>query len=311
MKESLFSLHSPIIVIGMHRSGTSMVTGMLTAMGVFMHPNMRPPAPGEMLEVPNEQRRRDGYGEAELFRLLNERIMERSGATWDDVQPFLDRRDTPWMTRTSVLMMQNHVKRRLYPDFLDHMPEWSSGPWGWKDPRSSLLLPYWLQVFPQARILHVRRDPEAIARSLIRRAPDSEQEPVTASVARSAWLKSLGRRLVLNPSGVAASVGMRLGLRPRHHGTKGSITDRDYCLHLTDQYVQECLKFRSHGDRYLEIAYEDVLQDPASMALRMAQFAGLPDSAFRILQAAHFVQLPRSQAILRARALEPRDVVKT
>jgi hypothetical protein len=309
MKNALLSVQSPIIVIGMHRSGTSMVTGMLTAMGVFMHPNMRPPAPGEMLEVPDEQRRRDGYGEAELFRLLNETIMERSGATWDDVQPFLDRRDSAWMTRTSVLMMRNHLQRRIQSDFLDHMPEWSSGHWGWKDPRSSLLLPYWLQVFPQARILHVRRNPEAIACSLIRRAPDSEQDSGAAQVSRSMWLKSMGRRMVLNPIGVAASVGERLGLGSRSGGTRGSITDPAYCLHLTDQYVQECLKYRSYGNRYMEIAYEDVLQDPASMALRMAQFVGLPDSAFRILQAAHFVQLPRSQAVLRARALERSDMV--
>jgi hypothetical protein len=33
----------------------------------------------------------------------------------------------------------------------------SSGPWGWKDPRNSLTLPFWLQVFPGARVLIVHR----------------------------------------------------------------------------------------------------------------------------------------------------------
>src|SRR5262245_13685696 len=41
-----------------------------------------------------------------------------------------------------------------------------SGPWGFKDPRSCLLLPLYLAVFPGARVLHIVRDADDVAASL-------------------------------------------------------------------------------------------------------------------------------------------------
>ena len=42
-------------------------------------------------------------------------------------------------------------------------------PWGWKDPRTSLLLGFWLEAYPQAQILHVYRHPLDVANSLATR----------------------------------------------------------------------------------------------------------------------------------------------
>jgi hypothetical protein len=294
-------LKQPIIIIGMHRSGTSLVAGMLTALGVFVDPAMRPPRQNECLPAPDAQQRRDGYGEAEIFRLLNDMILARSGATWDHVQPFLDHRDSAWMTRTNLLLMKDRMRRSLSSDFLSKMPDWLPGNWGWKDPRNSLTLPYWLRLFPEARILHVRRNSEGVANSLMRRAPDCVRDQASTRVAMRTRLRSLGRRLVLHPRGVATSIGQRLGVGSKNADRHGSVTDHEYCLHLSRQYVNACLQYRTYGSRYLEIEYEQILYDPASSALRLAYFAGVPASATRILQAAHFVQLPRSLEAMLAR----------
>src|SRR5437764_14890608 len=38
--------------------------------------------------------------------------------------------------------------------------------WGWKEPRTTLFAPCWLELVPGARILHVVRNPLAAARSI-------------------------------------------------------------------------------------------------------------------------------------------------
>jgi hypothetical protein len=44
-----------------------------------------------------------------------------------------------------------------------------SEPWGWKDPRTTCTLPFWLRVFPDARVVNVYRDGVDVAASLVRR----------------------------------------------------------------------------------------------------------------------------------------------
>jgi hypothetical protein len=39
-------------------------------------------------------------------------------------------------------------------------------PWGWKDPRNTFLLPIWLEIFPNAKIIHIYRNGLDIAKSL-------------------------------------------------------------------------------------------------------------------------------------------------
>lgn len=42
-------------------------------------------------------------------------------------------------------------------------------PWGWKDPRNTITLPIWLELFPNAKILHIRRHGVDVAQSLRKR----------------------------------------------------------------------------------------------------------------------------------------------
>ena len=82
-------------------------------------------------------------------------------------------------------------------------------------------------------------------------------------------------------------------LRQAERGATGSIPeplrdsalDLDYCRHLYDRYLQECLRFRRRGPRYLEVQYEEILADPLAAARRLADFAGCSPSWSR-LQAA-------------------------
>lgn len=42
-------------------------------------------------------------------------------------------------------------------------------PWGWKDPVNTFTLPFWLDLFPEARVVHIFRNGVDIAQSLYTR----------------------------------------------------------------------------------------------------------------------------------------------
>jgi hypothetical protein len=262
-------LPPPVIVIGMHRSGTSMVAGMLSIMGVFIDPAF-PFSQHADSVIPSEQLRSDGYAESTVFRLLNESIMARAGANWFHVDPFLACRDQLLFARANVARMQIATYGNLFREHIAHHPDVSSGRWGWKDPRTSLLLPYWLQLFPHARLLHVRRQEDAIVNSLIRRA-----NQVSATSQPPPALPHRAGRLLRNPGVAVHAVARRLGMKPSPNVTAASLQDSSFCHRLTERYVQECLRYSNADHNYLEVWYEDILKDPQSMVAAIAEFSEL------------------------------------
>jgi hypothetical protein len=267
------TLPPPVIVIGMHRSGTSMVAGMLSVMGLFLDPAF-PCSPDQTGNVvPDAQLRTNGYAESTAFRLLDEAVLMSAGANWFDVEPFLARRERRGFARGNLARMQLATYGSLLRDHLAHRPAGASGTWGWKDPRASLLLPYWLRLFPEARLLHVRRQDQGIVNSLMRRAAQQAEEPTTAPT-----VSTRASRLLRNPLLAINALQRRLGLTAPPGATADSLLDRDFCHKLTDRYVQECLAYRYLGDRYLELWYEDVLDDPEGTVSRITAFAQLTPS---------------------------------
>lgn len=59
----------PVLVIGMHRSGTTMLTQMLEGLGLFVG------------------QKTDNYDEAHFFAVLNRWLFRQSGATWQTPEP--------------------------------------------------------------------------------------------------------------------------------------------------------------------------------------------------------------------------------
>ncbi len=143
------------IVLGMHRSGTSVLAGVLHRSGIRMggRTTFLPPANPE-----NPQ----GFFEDVRFRLVNDHLLRRSGYR---VKSF-DRVIPP--PRPSPL-----VRAELRP-----LLRWSRlrhRRWGWKDPRQMLTMAVWLEELdrlglgPQLRVLLIHRHPVAVARSMVTR----------------------------------------------------------------------------------------------------------------------------------------------
>jgi hypothetical protein len=139
----------------MHRSGTSMVTEALWKAGLYLGDD-------EDLLPPSEFNAR-GYFEHDAFVTLNDEILSALGGAWDHPPrtsfPWIRRRLTPLREQAGALVreMQGH------------------GPWGWKDPRTSLTLPFWRAVIPGLRVVLCVREPAAVADSMVHRDGHSRE----------------------------------------------------------------------------------------------------------------------------------------
>ena len=296
-------LSSPIIIIGMHRSGTSMLAGILHILGVYVDPGFPNIQGNYLLERPSDQIRQNGYGEATCFRLLNEEIMAQAGADWFYIEPFLRQRDEATFKQKSLNKMRRATHTKLKREFLDQMPTNFQGQWGWKDPRNSLTLPYWLELFPNAKILHVRRSYENIVESLIRRSKAVTKEANTTP--KSSSIERL-QNLYRNPQDIPLAIGNRLGLLKTPKTSPNQLLQVEDCFALAEEYENACLRYRSSTNIYTEVWYENMIANPENQILKVIDTFDLTPSEIQLQYAKQFVSraLPNQDS-----KIETRDLV--
>src|SRR6266571_2294536 len=120
-----------ILVLGMHRSGTSTLTKSLQAFGVELGSNFNPATPDNPT----------GFWEDKDFHALNEEMLKHLHRSWDDLQ---------LVESGAVLSNLEGFFPRALALLDDFLHEKSLA--GLKDPRFSLLLPFWKKVFAEAGI---------------------------------------------------------------------------------------------------------------------------------------------------------------
>jgi hypothetical protein len=137
-----------ICVLGMHRSGTSLLTRLLNVLGVYLGADHE-------LMPPNGSNPR-GYWERKEIVSINDEILARFGGSWDAPSTF----PSGWETASIIDDLKARALGLIQRDF--HKTEI----WGWKDPRTCLTLPFWQQLLPETRYLVCLRNPVDVARSL-------------------------------------------------------------------------------------------------------------------------------------------------
>jgi hypothetical protein len=142
-------LTRPVAVVGMHRSGTSMVAKLLQQAGLNLgdEADLMPPA---------EENPEGFYEHLEFVRLNNE-VLNVAGAGWDcpPAAGFNWHDDALDSFRERARSLASQLEERL--------------PWGWKDPRTSLTLPFWRGALGPLQIVAVVRNPLEVVISLNRR----------------------------------------------------------------------------------------------------------------------------------------------
>lgn len=134
---------APYIIIGMHRSGTSLLAKVLEKAGIFM---------GVM---------KDHNFEAIHFLSLNQTLLSNQNADW------LDPKQIDWssdLEYSAADLYHEHFKAtgRLQKLKL----KLTNNKWGWKDPRNTFTLNYWLHMYPDAKVIHIIREKDEVVASL-------------------------------------------------------------------------------------------------------------------------------------------------
>lgn len=142
-------------VAGMHRSGTSLVARLLHDCGLDL---------GEAADLlPANADNTEGYWENVHFVQLSDRILDLLGGGWDFPPAFSEN----WAESAELEPIREAAAELV----LRFDP---NGRWGWKDPRTSLTLPFWLRLLPNLQAVVCVRHPVEVARSLTSRASASE-----------------------------------------------------------------------------------------------------------------------------------------
>ncbi len=142
-----------ILVLGMHRSGTSAVTGVLARLGAEL---------GEDLVAASPFNEAGHFEHAGIVR-IHERLLASLGATWHGLAPL----PAGWAERPESLALARELETLL-------ARELATAPiWVVKDPRLCKLLALWRPLFAKLGVeptfVVTVRDPREVARSLAAR----------------------------------------------------------------------------------------------------------------------------------------------
>lgn len=150
-----------VVVLGMHRSGTSAATRLVNVLG---------PAtcrPEEMVRGPWNP---SGHFESRSLMQLNNAILRQMGCTWWSPPPDGAQYDAVAARITTTHAQARRTFRRVHRDV----------PWVWKDPRASVLLPFWRRVLGRrVAAVIVYRNPLEVAASMQSR----DDTPISFGVA--------------------------------------------------------------------------------------------------------------------------------
>jgi hypothetical protein len=239
----------------MSRSGTSMLTRMLDDLGLFV---------GNKLT---------GNHEALFFREINDWLLTQCSGGLEDpgtIKYLLQDKEARGLFGEFIrfTMKTPHVISYLgFGKYLSlRTPESLDIPWGWKDPRNTFTLPIWLDMFPDAKVIHIYRHPLDIVNSLMtRRKRGLSRLKERHRSFRPFYWYYLMRKFILKN---------RVFVDLRGGSLEEGFT-------LWEEYFNEA---RSHVDlleeRALEIKYEDFLERPFDVLKSVSEFCGLeaPDN---------------------------------
>lgn len=256
--------HPPVILVGMHRSGTSLLCRLLDGLGVHMGADQ-----GRI------------NAESLHFRAVNERALRAAGARWNEPAPLLDALRDPAFVAVQARTFREHTLSGWGGLRYWGWPLWwrlrrgDQPPiWAWKDPRTSLTLPIWLEVFPRAQVVHIIRNGIDVAISLHRRQ---------------------------------LAQAKRWRTHPDHRDPRGR--DFRFCFSLWETYQTHLLTYRETvpAAQYTEIRYETLLREPEATLRGVLEWIGAPVDEARLAAAVATINTGRLDN--RAYAAAYQDVI--
>lgn len=162
-----------ILIVGMHRSGTSALTRVINLHGV--------PLGRQLLEAAFDNEA--GFWENQAVVHLHERLLEHLGSSWDDPREL----PSGWLEEAEAAGFREALVAVIREEF-GEAPLWAV-----KDPRLCRFLPLWFVALAELgiepRLVFAVRHPAEVVGSLVRR------NGLSPSVASMLWLRHLAEPL--------------------------------------------------------------------------------------------------------------------
>lgn len=263
----------PIIIIGMSRSGTGVLTKMLERLGLFVG------------------LRKERNHEALFFEKLNRWLLYQCSGGLEN-------------PKTIKYLLEDEESRGLFANFLRfimktplaisflgfrkyfryYTPANLDIPWGWKDPRNTYTLPIWLDIFPDAKVIHIYRHGVDVAHSLqVRREKGLSRLKDRHPRFKSLYWFFLALKFV---EAQRTFVDLRC-------------SSMEEALDIWEEYIQEARSNLSKlKERAMEIKYEDLLTEPVSMLRKVGNFCELDASVGEIELVTQDLKRNRAYAFL-------------
>lgn len=134
-----------LVIVGMHRSGTSLITQWLYRCGLFIGNNLFPPDVGNV----------EGHFEDSDFLAIHQKFLVRKNCIYTG---FIDR---------SFPKLVASEKQEL-KDLIENKNK-ANKEWGWKDPRTCLFLDAYHELIPSAYYLVIVRGYHSTVNSMLTR----------------------------------------------------------------------------------------------------------------------------------------------
>jgi len=260
-------IYSPIIIIGMHRSGTTMITKMLEELGLFVGS------------------KKDENNESVFFSELNDWLFKQCGGSWDNPESFYYLLENQNVKDLAIDYIKYILNSHWFISYLGinnyiryKNPHNITIPWGWKDPRNTFWLPIWLEIFPNAKIIHIYRHGVDVANSLKVRAEKQLYESTQRHLRRKRfYLYSLSKKKGLFVPSINA-------------------IDLEENMKLWDKYIEQSFTYNFSNENILHIKYEDFLSQPIVKLQNVVDFCHLKVDSVKIAQSVAHIRKGRAYA---------------
>ena len=138
-------------------------------------------------------------------------------------------------------------------------------PWGWKDPRTTVTLPFWLALFPNARVIHLVRNGIDVAESLYQRQMQGQ------TLAKARWKQYRGLFRFLDKKG--------------WFGTSPRLVRRIEGVRLWEEYLSWADRHTTDLQERLQVVrFEDLVAHPEETLPSILRFCDLPTDEKKIGQ---------------------------
>ena len=255
--------NSPILISGMHRSGTSMVTKILNKCGLLI---------GNKL---------DSNSESLFFQRINIWMMSLLGSSWDNPNTFdkinqdiradiISQLKKLITSRANSLYFgwTNVIKKGTFDSI--------QGPWGWKDPRNTFTEDIWKEVFPHLRVIHIIRHPIDVSDSLMRRQAEEISSDIKQKKKISNVLKAL------------------LSISHTNYNSSMLLNSHEDCFSLIESYYDQMLKTQSENT--IIVRFEDILFNPEIEVMSLLDHCKLKANSEKLSQILSGIDASRKYA---------------